>query len=167
MESPELDLGVVREVRAETFGEPGQRTFRLLIPRPDGALSLWLEKEQVVMLGSALHELLRRVPADMGHEPAERPAASFLGEIEVRVGSLAVGYDRDSLGFALEASDFVSAFALESIRFTAARSVFEALGRQLREIAAAGRPRCPLCGRPMTGEPHFCPESNGRASLDG
>lgn len=167
MESQDLDLGVVRDVVAESFGEPGQRTFRLVIHQGDGAVSLWLEKEQIVMLGSAVRELLRRVPPDQGHEPADSKAGNFLGELEFRVGSLAVGYDPERLGFSVEASDFVSAFDLESIRFMANRAAFERLGTQLDAIASAGRPRCPLCGRPLTGEPHFCPESNGHARLDG
>jgi uncharacterized repeat protein (TIGR03847 family) len=162
-----MDLGVVRDVHAESFGEPGNRTFRLIIPQSNGSVSLWLEKEQVVMLGSAIRELLRRVPGNQGHEPAESDGASFLGEIEARVGSLAVGYDPERMGFSIEASDFISAFELESIRFMTDRSVFEALGDELQKIASAGRPRCPLCGRPLTDEPHFCPPSNGHARLDG
>lgn len=162
-----MDLGVVRDLRAESFGEPGSRTFRLLIPQENGSVSLWLEKEQIVMLGSALRELLSRVPGNQGHEPSTGDAASFLGEIEARVGSLAVGYDPERMGFSLEASDFVTAFDLESIRFITPRAVFETLADQLQAIVSAGRPRCPLCGRPLTGEPHFCPPSNGHARLDG
>ena len=47
-------LGPVDGVTAESFGEPGRRTFRLFAQTGPGRVSLWLEKEQVVMLGSAL-----------------------------------------------------------------------------------------------------------------
>jgi uncharacterized repeat protein (TIGR03847 family) len=160
-----LDLGLVATLRAEAFGEPGGRTFRIYAETPEGQVSLWLEKEQVVMLSSALEDLLQRVPTSRGGEPESDVIRSFVGELEVKVGSLAVGYDVDHSGFTLEATDFASDFDLSAIGLLASRSQFETLEGQIDEIVAAGRPRCPLCGRPITGDAHFCPESNGHAEV--
>ena len=42
----------------------------------------------------------------------------------------------------------------------AARSLVARIG----SVVAAGRPRCPLCGRPLEGDgAHFCPGANGHA----
>lgn len=148
---------------AESFGEPGQRTFRLLAETGEGSVSLWLEKEQVVMLGSAIDELLERVPS--GDDPAAPVAPTLIGEFEVRVGALSLGYNGEYNGFVLEATEFVAPFDFESIRLIASRRQLEHVSDQIDRIVAASRPRCPLCGTPLTGQPHFCPQSNGHARV--
>jgi uncharacterized repeat protein (TIGR03847 family) len=160
-----LDLGLVESLRAEAFGEPGQRTFRLFVGTPEGKVSLWLEKEQVVMLGSALEEILERVPPSDGEAPESDILRSFTGELEVKVGGLAIGFDANHSGFSVEATDFASAFDLSSISLLATRTQFVALAEQINQIVAGGRPRCPLCGTPLSGPAHFCPESNGHARV--
>ena len=160
-----LDLGLVNVVRAEVFGEPGQRTFRILIQTAEGRVSLWLEKQQLVMLGSALEELLDRIPADGPELMDLGPHGTFVGELEVKVASLAIGYDQQSHLFRLEAGDFESVFALAAISLSARREQFVEMKAQIEEIAMGSRPRCPLCGTPLTGQPHFCPESNGHARV--
>lgn len=158
-----MNLGFVRDIAAESFGEPGHRTFRLLAETSEGTVSLWLEKEQVVAMGSALEELLQRVSG--GHDPSSSTVPVFVGELEVRVGSLALGFNSDDAGFVIEAGDFISPFDFETIRLTASRSQLERVREQIDRIVAGGRPRCILCGTPLTGEPHFCPPSNGHAHL--
>lgn len=158
-----MDLGLVIDLAAESFGEPGQRTFRLLARTSEGTASLWLEKEQIVSLGAALEELLERVPG--GNEPSSPSGPVFVGELEVRVGSLTLGFNADREGFVMEASDFVSPFDFAAIRLAATRSQLERVEEQIGQIVAGGRPRCSLCGTPLTGEAHFCPPSNGHAHL--
>jgi len=168
VENQRLDLGLVSSIQAESFGEPGQRTFRLFVATPDGQVSLWLEKEQVVMLGSAIAELLERVPANRGKDPESDALKSFEGELEARVGALTIGYDASLRGFTLEAAELSSAFDLStisSIGCLATRAQFSEMRDQIEGIVAAGRPRCPLCSVPLSGGPHFCPESNGHAQL--
>jgi uncharacterized repeat protein (TIGR03847 family) len=166
VENRRLDLGLVESLQAQAFGEPGQRTFRLLAKTADGEVSLWLEKEQVVMLGSAVAELLQRVSADLGDAPESDVLRSFVGELELRVGALAIGYDVDHSGFSLEASELTTDFDLSSVTLLATRGQLSDLQEQIHDIVAAGRPRCPLCGRPLAEEGHFCPESNGHARIE-
>ncbi len=165
VDSQRLDLGLVDSIRAQTFGDPGQRTFRLLVKTTEGEVSLWMEKEQLMLLGSAIEEVLQRMPEPQGEEPAGEAESAFRGELEVRVGSLAVGYDTQGRSFLVEASDFTSPFDLSSIRLLARRADFARVAGEISEIVAAGRPRCPLCGTPLLGVVHFCPPSNGHARL--
>jgi uncharacterized repeat protein (TIGR03847 family) len=159
-----LDLGLVVDLTAESFGVPGQRTFRLLVRSGEGQVALWLEKEQVVMLGSAIGEMLTRLGAESGTAPVAESIGTFVGDLDVKVGSLEIGYDPTHAGFAVEASDFESPMGLTSIALLAAREQLERVQDQIESIVSASRPRCPLCGRPLTGQPHFCPESNGHSS---
>lgn len=161
-----LDLGPVTALDAQSFGEPGHRTFRLLARTPDGQVSVWLEKEQIVMLGAAIDEVLGR----RGVSPATVPppaSSSFTGELEVKAGSLALGYDAAAEMLVFEAGEFLSAFDLEEIVFAATKQQAERVKGQIDVIARGGRPRCPLCGTPLTGDSHFCPPSNGHARRDG
>lgn len=167
MDNQRLDLGLVDRLRAETFGEPGSRTFRLLAETGNGlgSISLWLEKEQLVVLGSALEQLLERVKPTDGLTPRSDRLGTFEGELEVRVGSMAVGFNELEGGFEFEVGDLVSDTGWSGIRVLARRQDIEETKRQIDEIVAGSRPRCVLCGRPLTGEPHFCPESNGHAEV--
>jgi len=161
MDNRDLDLGLVGSVHAESFGEPGRRTFRLLARTEKGEVAFWLEKEQLVMVRSAIDEVLRRVPQQRGNEPVSDTLRSFSGEMEVRVGALAIGYDADHEGYSIEASELSAPFDLKRITLLVRRNDFETLSEEIAEIVAAGRPRCVLCGTPLSGEPHFCPPSNG------
>jgi uncharacterized repeat protein (TIGR03847 family) len=158
-----LDLGLVEQLRAESFGEPGNRTFRLLAEETTARVSLWLEKEQIVMLARAASELLARVPADLSHASGVVQGHGFVGDLEVKVGSLSVGFDSQAGAFSFEASDFESPFDLETIKLMVDREQFAQMQADLDDIIAAGRPRCVLCGTPLSGGPHFCPPSNGHA----
>jgi uncharacterized repeat protein (TIGR03847 family) len=167
VDSRRLNLGVVRDLHAESFGEPGRRTFRVRAESGETVLSIWLEKEQIVMLGSALDELLERVQSHVGEEPSSDTHGAFIGDLELKAGSLAVGFDAGLSGFTLEASDFESDFDLEKVRLVTTRTVIQRLSEEIDGIVSAGRPRCPMCGRALAGGPHFCPESNGHAKVSG
>lgn len=117
------------------------------------------------MLGSAIEELLGRVPDGLGSQPHPEANETFVGEMEVKVGSLAIGYDAGRAGFTMEASDFTSPFPITSISFLATREQLDEMRDQIDGIVSASRPRCVLCGTPLTGGPHFCPESNGHTNV--
>jgi uncharacterized repeat protein (TIGR03847 family) len=161
-----LDLGLVARLTVETFGEPGRRTFRIFAETAEGTVSLWLEKEQVVGLASALEELLARVSPPRGSVPRDANRSTFLGDLEVKVATLAVGYDPEVDAFTLTGSEFLTDLPVDRVSLLADRGQIEAARDQSEEIVAAGRPRCVLCGAPLSGEPHFCPESNGHTPVD-
>lgn len=156
------------DMHAESFGEPGQRTFRLLVRTGEGEVSLWLEKEQVAMLGSAIEDLLDGLPDDAGHDPEADESATFIGSLQARVGTLGIGYDAERDRFQVEASDlYFSAepLDLDAIACVANRTQFEEVQEDVENIIAASRPRCVLCGTPLTDGGHFCPPSNGHAGV--
>ncbi|HEX6507149.1 MAG TPA: DUF3090 family protein, partial [Chloroflexota bacterium] len=150
MDDRRLDLGIVENLRAESFGEPGQRTFRVLAETGSGRVSLWLEKEQLVMLGTALDDLLERALSDNDMVRSAGQPADFVGELDVQVGSLALGYDAEGAAFSLEASEFTTAFELDSIGFLARRDQLEGIRDEISAIVSQSRPRCILCGQPLT-----------------
>jgi uncharacterized repeat protein (TIGR03847 family) len=50
-----------------------------------------------------------------------------------------------------------------AVRFVAPRGMMRAMSEHALEVIAAGRPMCPLCGRPIERSGHFCPRSDGQA----
>lgn len=162
MDKSHLDLGWVNSAAVESFGEPGRRTFRILASTPNGSVSVWLEKYQIALLAPALEELLDKTPQT--ESAAESEDTSLRGDLDVKAGSLALGYDGTAGAFRIEVSDLAeSPMSIESIQFCTGRDSVERMLDQARDILAGSRPRCPLCGTPLNGEPHFCPESNGHS----
>ncbi|MCL6647425.1 MAG: DUF3090 domain-containing protein [Chloroflexi bacterium] len=156
------DFGPVVRLEAEAQGVPGRRTFRLLIANELELASLRIEKEQLQALGLAIEQLLAQVeaPAGEGSVPSGPPAG--FETFALPVGRLGLGYD--------EASDLfvLVVYAEETpendppdLICRASRAMMKNLSRQIEEIIAAGRPRCPLCGAPIDPEGHVCVRANG------
>jgi uncharacterized repeat protein (TIGR03847 family) len=163
-----LNLGVVQQLEAESFGEPGQRTFRLRATTNSGGVDLWLEKEQIVALGAAVERILERVPENQGVSPRPVKApAQISGEVAAHAGALSIAFDTIQNAFALEASELREAtLDVESMLLLATRAQLTGVEEQVGEILAGGRPRCPMCGAPLSpGVAHFCPPSNGHARV--
>jgi uncharacterized repeat protein (TIGR03847 family) len=50
-----------------------------------------------------------------------------------------------------------------SARFALDRTQAAAFVQRARALVQAGRPSCPICGRPMNPTGHICPRRNGAA----
>ena len=78
-QKPSATFGPLNSLEAEAIGEPGQRRFRLrLIAHDEMSASLWLEKEQVDSLATAVRRVLaqNRWPGE-GGRPDPLPLAVF------------------------------------------------------------------------------------------
>ena len=159
------DFGLVDEIDAEAIGEPGKRTFRLVAERGENTASLWIEKEQLQVVGQLLEQHLARLAGRSGSDTqtlltlaARFPARAT---VDFRIGRLAVGLDEVRGHFQL------SAHAIEDpdgdvpgFSCIATPPQMRALVAKIADVVVAGRPRCPLCGAPMEGT-HVCPKANG------
>jgi uncharacterized repeat protein (TIGR03847 family) len=169
------ELNPVSRITVGTIGRPGERLFLLQAASADETLTLKLEKEQVYALARGIDELLERLEqqeqiAGAAGEPSVEDLE--LGEpIEPAFAVAQMGLAFDGAvgmmvlvlagGLEIEAEDASTA------RLWATPAQMRALSRHARDLVAAGRPTCPLCGRPM--EPgHACPRGNGhgQAVLD-
>lgn len=169
MAEPGFEFRSVSSLTSGAIGQPGQRTFYLLVGQGDRWLRLWLEKEQLLSLSLGIKQLLALLPEWKGPEsetsvepPAQPPLLA-----EFRVGRMALGYDENRemaviYAYAEEAEeDSEPVFAC-----WASRRQISALGSQSDEVVAAGRPLCRLCGQPMDPEGHICPRHNGHHHVD-
>jgi uncharacterized repeat protein (TIGR03847 family) len=130
---------------------------------------LWLEKEQLQALGLAVDQLLTPVKAVWSRtgEPTATPSGRpFDGQasFELQVSRLGLGFDEESKTFIIVAHDEGSdPDDPPTFRCRCSRSQLTRLSESIAAVTASGRPRCPLCGNPLDGSPHFCPGSNGHS----
>lgn len=156
-------LGHVNRIRAEAFGLPGRRSFRLTVESGLCQAFLWVEREQLEALSLAINELLGLVRSGLGRSGGHPPEEGVY-RIEFKVGQLAIGYDerRDLFVIAADAAEDEEGLQVRAVSLLVDRGQLEGLDQEIQEILAAGRPRCPLCHLPINpGEAHVCPRSNG------
>jgi uncharacterized repeat protein (TIGR03847 family) len=163
-----IEFGVARGIDAQSFGQPGQRTFRLrIVGAAAESASLWMEKEQMQALSIALKQMLSQL--EYNEEPPVANAADFpvVADHDFRVGRMGMGFNSSDrtvvlYTFELGVSDADEDEPTLRARLTQEQSA--SLGAQLDDIIAGGRPTCPLCGLAMDAEGHACIRSNGHST---
>lgn len=164
-----IDFGLVDAVDAEAIGEPGARTFRVRARVGTNLAALWMEKEQLAAMGRSISALLAERASGTPHGEAQLAAVEEFGnypDVELQVVRMGLDYNAEAQRMVVLADD---AEALQSGNTPAFRMEIErqhaaVLIPHIGGIVSAGRPLCPLCGRPLEGDgEHFCPESNGHS----
>lgn len=167
-----------RRFVAGTVGVPGERTFYLQAADGSRVVSVALEKQQVSVLADRLEQLLDEVvnrtgtalPAgDSDVEALEQPV-----DEQFRVSAMGLAWDGDSGLVIIEAQaptedvEIAEQTLLEDVedgpdalRVRIEPTRARAFVDRARRVIAAGRPPCPLCGRPLDPDGHVCPRHNG------
>ncbi|MHB1534536.1 MAG: DUF3090 family protein [Acidimicrobiales bacterium] len=164
-ELPDADWVTVGAV-----GEPGQRTFYLQARQGDRVVTLKLEKQQVAALATLLGEILADLPA-AGDPSAGEERLGLVEPVlaEWAVGAMQLAYDDVADRVILLAEEIVdpeiadagdtASTAIGRVGLT--RRHAAAIAAVGLDLVSAGRPPCPLCGRPIDPEGHACPRTNG------
>lgn len=172
------DLDPVDHIIADAMGEPGKRTFFVQARAGRELVSLVLEKQEVHNLAVSVLQLLEEL--ENKHPdlpPATRAKKALYAEEPIepafRIGQLMIGYDEDDDQVWLIAKALIineqgvivdpDEETVPSVRFVATRTQMRAMGEHALEVISKGRPLCPLCGRPIDREGHFCPRTDGHA----
>ncbi len=169
------ELNPVKTITAGAAGEPGHRVFYIQACTLDEVVTLIAEKEQVQMLANGIYQFLDEINGKFPKE-SEGDAVGPLDlelrgpfEPNFRVSQMGLGYDVDSDLIVLVAHELVpeesepdsGTLSPSVARFWATRAQMRAVADHALEVAARGRPACPLCGRPDDPDGHFCPKRNG------
>jgi uncharacterized repeat protein (TIGR03847 family) len=165
------DFGPAFLIDAEAIGEPGNRTFHIVVSSGHEVASLWLEKEQLQAVGLAIRRQLasqrRSAPAsDPNDVPTLENTPLPPPTIDFHVGQLALGFDPDRETFIIQA-DEVASQSQDQYTFSCqiTREQARALAGRIEAVVSAGRPLCPLCNAPINpGERHVCPRANGHVN---
>ena len=96
MPEPTQDMGLVTTIIAEAVGEPGKRTFRLLLGSDAGTAVIWLEKEQLLELSLHLKRTIGMLD-ETGQPPT--PGQAYPGPetpvVEFKLGKQAIEFDEE------------------------------------------------------------------------
>ncbi len=173
------DLGLCRSIHADSVGRPGQRHFRLVADTERGTALLWLEKEQLYDLAVAIKQTMDRAVRDSLAAPPEQ-RSDVTADYDFKVGRMALGRDQQGETYLLMADlagdnddeddeddnerDIDNAAPDVALRVS--DDLLDRLADEAFAVCSAGRPRCPLCGAPMSDdEAHVCSRSNGHHHL--
>ena len=166
-------MGAAQSVSAETFGRPGQRTFRLVAEAGRAQSFIWLEKEQLFQLALYLQQAVKQLGESVGDKesaPGERPWMGDPLEQDFRARQMQLEYDREANCFVIHAyegdEDDPDAGAQTSVSFWMTMAQSSELADQALRICAAGRPPCFLCGAPIDPDGHRCARANGHAVFE-
>lgn len=172
------DLNPLEHIIADAFGEPGRRTFFLQGRSGSELISVVLEKQEVANLAVSILQLLEDLEQKFPNLQATSASKQILYpeepiEPKFRVGQLIVGYNEDfdqiwliAKALIIKESGAVVDPDVEdvpSIRFVGSRKQMRIMSEHALEVVAQGRPTCPLCGRAIDREGHFCPRTDGEA----
>jgi uncharacterized repeat protein (TIGR03847 family) len=172
---------------AGTVGQPGERTFFLQAVGEGRITSVVLEKAQVEALATRIEELLEEVHRRFGAPPGDDSTPEDEGPLEqpieqdFRVGTLALAWDAEASRVIVEAQEIDETATEEFVEDEEELEVFTEDGPAHRDVlrvyltpgearafagralkvVAAGRPDCPLCGRPLDPAGHICVRQNG------
>lgn len=176
MADEEYEFEEIDAIDAESFGEPGKRTFRVRVVRETDSASLWVEKQQLAALGEAIPRLLEELQTPDRHAGQTAGTIGYFPDqptIEFKVGRLALGYSTDEdrlvlMVHAIPTEDEGGEGDPESAptfmcRFTRAQA--SQLSAACEKAVEGGRPLCVVCHRPIDPEGHFCPRTNGHQKL--
>lgn len=168
--SASFDLPHVERFTAGTVGEPGARVFYLQAVSGPQVVTLRLEKAQVAAMAQYLAEMLVDLPTP---SPAEMPTDLELVEPVVAewvVGQIGVVFDSERDRLVLQTEEVADVDEegerlpdpdAGMVRIALTRGQVAGFVVRAATLVAAGRPPCPLCGRPLDPEGHVCIKTNG------
>jgi len=163
-------LGGLSDVKPESAGQPGNRTFRLVLTSGFALVRISLEKEQLYQLSRHIQSIIAVLPTSAIKQSKAAEPLWDGGPLEVdfKAGKMAIGHDatRDCLLFlAHDIEEDDEEIATVSGWIMIGQS--ERLAEDALKICAAGRERCFLCGQPIDTDGHMCPKSNGHGHFEG
>ncbi len=162
------ELDEVNLLSVFTMGEPGKRTFFLIMGQKEDWVRVWLEKEQLEALALAIDQFLFTLSQEHPGVPRKAEETSSSADIpsgmpsaELEIDQITMGLDREraTLDFLVHVVGPQNVDQAE-LNCRATLAQLKELGSQAKSICAAGRPRCVLCGRPIDPEGHTCPANN-------
>jgi uncharacterized repeat protein (TIGR03847 family) len=162
--SSEIEALDIQFIRPEALGEPGQRRFRLIVVINGRTVIAWLEKEQVRRLAELLLDVLERLPRDRAGlgTPMEAVIPDEDTPDQFRAGRMELSYDQEDDRLIVIIHDIEAEEETPpALSFRLSREQTRQFCDEADVLVAAGRPPCPLCGRPMGPGPHVCEKQNG------
>ena len=157
------EFSTISHFTPETFGQPGQRTFRINVVSGSSDAKLWLEKEQLAELCLTIIQTDQSTKESLpksGKDP-DTIIPSELTYLDFKILKLAFGYNIESGLFIIDAHQ--SHNETPTVRMRVPRKIALRFANEGLEIVTAGRALCELCEKPIDPEGHHCERKNGHS----
>ncbi|MBB1484298.1 DUF3090 domain-containing protein [Tessaracoccus sp. MC1865] len=151
-----------------TIGAPGERLFLIQVAQGNRLAAVALEKEQTLLLGVRVGDVLDQL-AELGHEvpprqpPADNGPLDAPVEVLFRAAAIGLAWDHERNRLLLELfsaePDEEGENSLVQIRMTPVMA--REFSSRAEVVVASGRPSCPACSQPLDPAGHICPRANG------
>ena len=156
---------------AESFGEPGDRTFRISAKTSSHLIYIWVEKEHLIQLSLLVFQLSEKVSSKKLDDYAKEVEDSEPDQsiIEFRAGKIALEFDPETQLFMIEAIQDEESTDSTPIHIKSEiyPKIIIRFAKNALEICAAGRPTCNLCLTPIDKDvQHRCPKLNGHLRFE-
>jgi len=168
MAQARIEFNNVTGLRAEALGEPGKRTFRILVDSGESTAVLWLEKEQLFQLALASDQLLATLTdEDKAAATAPAPATEFQPptHLDFKIGKMVLGHERSTGRIIIDAHEEDDEES-PVLKVSLEQGQIEEFSEEAMRVCAAGRPLCPLCGGPIDPTGHICARVNGHRTFE-
>ena len=176
-----VDLGVVNYLRSFTYGQPGNRTFKVVASSQRGTAWVWLEKEELGGAARAIRRNLDKIGKRTAAKPKETPTSTtedheqIPPDTEFKAQMLKLNYNLSEHLFTLYAGSHAAEDSddaedsdeenAEFVQFSFQIEQARLFVRETEQIVAAGRQRCIYCNTPVEkGTIHQCVRRNGHDS---
>ena len=148
----------------ETFGKPGQRTFRINIVSESSDAKLWLEKQQLEELCLTIIQTdeytKKETLIGTGKVPKDITQSQLI-YLDFKVLKLAFGFNAESSLFIIEAYELDN--ETPTVRIWVTKKSALSFANKGLKIVSEGRASCELCKKPMDPEGHHCERKNGHS----
>lgn len=165
MADPQAEFTNVSRFQAESLGQPGNRTFRILVNSESSGATIWLEKEQLLQMALAVNQLVAAVPEIPDGGPTldlasrEAPPAT---KIEFKLGKLVLGIEGTIRKFIIDVYEEAEEDSAEALlRIWGDQEQFIEFVEEALKVVASGRPICLLCHQSIDPNGHMCARTNG------
>lgn len=168
MSRARTDIGTSKSFVAETFGDPGQRTFRVVTQAKNGTAVIWMEKEQLSALALSVKSQVEQL-TDEQRQSAVPAADESVDEpsFDFKTVGLGLVFDEKTSRFGIIAFDEVDREEkIGTVIWWVTLGQAEAMADSALEIVASGRPICALCHRARDPDGHVCPHTNGHMAMN-
>ena len=142
MADPKLEFTNLSRLNAESVGEPGKRTFRILADSDSSSAVLWLEKEHLYELAMGIQQLIANLPENAGTDGyiSQDREAPGLTRLEFKIGKLALGHDGNNGMFLIDAYDFEdSNEEAATVRIWMDRKLLESFSDEALRVVCGGQ----------------------------
>lgn len=165
MPDPFAEFTDVSRLQPEALGQPGGRTFRILVNSGSSSATIWLEKGELLQMALAVNQLVASAPelpdgsSTINLGSREAPPATSM---EFKLGKMVLGIEGTAMKFIIdvyEQDDEDGSDAL--LRIWGDKEQFMEFAENALKVVASGRPICPLCHQPIEPEGHKCARTNG------